>query len=94
MFKQQLLYSLVISIIILLHLSFFSAQAQRVPKLPTFSIEGSVTSDEQPVPFATVSINSTTIGTAASADGKYNLTQVPAGKQVVRVQGLGQKPFE
>lgn len=73
------------------HLIFFlllitglTAQAQ------TGSVSGTVTSDHgQPVEFASVSINGTSLGAATDADGKFTIGNVPVGDHVLAVSSVG-----
>lgn len=60
---------------------------------PSATLEGSVNSNGEPVPHATVQIKSTMIGTASDNRGEFEL-QVPDGKQVIVVRALGFKPSE
>jgi outer membrane receptor for ferrienterochelin and colicins len=46
------------------------------------------------VPFVTVIIKGTTIGTATNESGHFQLNNLPEGEVVVRVQGIGYKPVE
>jgi len=46
------------------------------------------------VPFVTVIIKGTTMGTATSENGHFQLNNLPEGEVVVRVQGIGYKPVE
>ncbi len=54
---------------------------------------GDVKSDGEHVPFATVSIKGTTIGTAADASGHFKITNLPVGNQTVIITAVGYKPF-
>ncbi len=71
-----------------------ASYSQSAPPKPLCSIHGTITAEGAVLPFATVSIKSTTLGTASGADGDYELYQVPAGEYIVRVQALGYKPLE
>ncbi len=46
------------------------------------------------VPFVTVIVKGTTIGTATNESGHFQLNNLPEGEVVVRVQGIGYKPIE
>ena len=46
------------------------------------------------IPFATVSIKGTTIGTTTDETGHYQLINLPLGSLTIRVQSLGYKPKE
>ena len=55
---------------------------------------GDVKSGEEHIPFATVTIKGTTIGTAADATGHFKMTHLPLGKQVVVISAIGYHTFE
>ena len=55
---------------------------------------GDVKSGEEHIPFATITIKGTTIGTAADATGHFKMTNIPVGKQTVLVSAIGYKAFE
>jgi len=61
---------------------------------PSTVIKGKVEANGQDVPYATVIIKGTTIGTASDATGEFNLQNLPTGKIVVRAQAVGYKPQE
>lgn len=46
------------------------------------------------IPFVTVIVKGTTIGTATNESGHFQLNNLPEGEVVVRVQGIGYKPVE
>ncbi len=54
---------------------------------------GDVKSEGEHIPFATVVIQGTTIGTAADVTGHFKLTDIPLGKQTVLISAVGYKPF-
>lgn len=56
-------------------------------------VHGSVKSDGQSLPFVTVYIKGTTIGTATDIRGNYVLNLKP-GTYNIKAQGVGYKPFE
>lgn len=68
--------------------------SQSAPPKPLCSIKGNITAEGEALPFATVSIKSTTLGTASGANGEFELYHVPDGEHVVRIQALGFKPVE
>ncbi|MBT6764562.1 MAG: TonB-dependent receptor, partial [Prolixibacteraceae bacterium] len=49
---------------------------------------------EKHIPFATVSIKGTTIGTTTDETGHYQLINLPMGTHILRVQSVGYKPKE
>ncbi|MEN8116611.1 MAG: TonB-dependent receptor [Bacteroidota bacterium] len=55
---------------------------------------GGVKSGEEHIPFASITIKGTTIGTAADATGHFKMTNLPLGKQMVVVSAIGYKIFE
>ena len=55
---------------------------------------GDVKSKEEHIPFASITIKGTTIGTSADATGHFKMANLPVGKQVVLVSAVGYKPFE
>ena len=63
--------------------AFVAAQRQQA------SISGSVTAEDEPVPYASIYVKGSTIGTSADAEGNYQLT-IPAGeiKLVAQSQGF------
>lgn len=60
---------------------------------PTTSVLGKVTSGDIEIPFATIVVKGTTIGTASNENGEFNLL-VPSGKIIVRAQAIGFKSKE
>ena len=55
---------------------------------------GDVKSDGEHIPFATVTIKGTTIGTAADATGHFKMSHLPVGKQVLVISAIGYKTLE
>ncbi|MEZ5105483.1 MAG: TonB-dependent receptor [Draconibacterium sp.] len=55
---------------------------------------GDVKSEGVHIPFATIVIKGTTIGTAADATGHFKITNLPVGKQTVVVSAIGYKTAE
>ena len=55
---------------------------------------GDVKSNNAHIPFATVSIKGTTIGTAADVTGHFKMTNLPIGSQIVVVSAVGYVPLE
>ncbi|MGC9353743.1 MAG: TonB-dependent receptor, partial [Mariniphaga sp.] len=54
---------------------------------------GHVKSEGEHIPFASVVIKGTAIGTAADATGHFKLTNLPLGKQTILVSAVGYKPY-
>jgi outer membrane receptor for ferrienterochelin and colicins len=55
---------------------------------------GDIKTGEQHIPFATITVKGTTIGTAADATGHFKMANIPLGKQVIVVSAVGYKPLE
>lgn len=55
---------------------------------------GDVKSGEEHIPFATVTIKGTTIGTAADATGHFKMAHLPVGIQTIVVSAIGYQAFE
>lgn len=64
------------------------------PNTPATRVAGKITSNGEKVPYATIVIKGTTIGTASNDLGEYNLEYIPSGKLVLRAQAIGYKPKE
>ncbi len=58
------------------------------------NIVGHVTCCDEHIPFATVSIKGTTIGTTTDETGHYQLINLPEGTHILKAQLLGYKPKE
>ncbi len=82
-------YSLLILFSILLVHTYASTKESLEPVI----IHGSVTSKGEPLPFVTVYIKNSTIGTATDAQGKYLLSLLP-GTYNLKVQAVGYLPDE
>jgi len=55
---------------------------------------GGVKSGDEHIPFATITIKGTTIGTAADATGHFKMTNLPVGDQIVVISAIGYKTLE
>lgn len=55
---------------------------------------GGVKSEGQHIPFATITIKGTTIGTAADATGHFKMTDIPLGIQTIVISAIGFKSLE
>lgn len=58
------------------------------------NIFGHVTSNGEHLPFATVLLNGTTIGTATDETGHYRIINLPEGKYIIKAQAVGYKSQE
>jgi len=61
---------------------------------PGTIIQGKVTSNGEEIPYATIVVKGTTIGTASDVTGQFSLQNLPSGKLTVRAQAVGYKPQE
>lgn len=68
----------------------FSLKAQHTDAM----LFGDVKSGKNHIPFATIAIKGTTIGTAADATGHFKMTDIPLGEQVVVISAVGFKSTE
>ncbi|NOR74117.1 MAG: TonB-dependent receptor [Draconibacterium sp.] len=55
---------------------------------------GGVKSNGEHIPFATITLKGTTIGTAADLTGHFKITNLPVGKQTVVISAIGYKTEE
>src|SRR5206468_8021107 len=61
----------------------------------TGRVTGAVTSDAGlPVPNARITVQTTTLRAVTDSAGRYAITNVPAGSQVIRAASLGHSPQE
>jgi outer membrane receptor for ferrienterochelin and colicins len=58
------------------------------------NIIGHVVTDSTHIPFATVSLKGTTIGTNSDATGHFHLVDLPPGTYIIRAQSVGYKTVE
>ncbi|MCD8569158.1 MAG: TonB-dependent receptor [Geovibrio sp.] len=72
-------------------LIFFFVDAENNPviKKADTMLFGHVVSENDHIPFATIQVQGTTIGTAADLTGHFKLVGAPIGKQVVLVSAVG-----
>jgi outer membrane receptor for ferrienterochelin and colicins len=68
--------------------------AQAAPPEIQVSIEGQILADGEPVAFATVTVHSTTLGTASDLDGNYKMGALPAGRYTLVAQAIGYRSCE
>ncbi len=84
-------------ILFLLSVAFFAqfnAFAQTPPPEPVCNLKGVITAEGQPLPFATITINNTTLGSASDLKGEFKFGHIPEGEYIVRAQAMGYKPVE
>ena len=56
-------------------------------------IEGKITENDMPIPFANLFLEETTLGTAADEDGYFILEKIPEGTYTLKVSALGYRPY-
>lgn len=61
---------------------------------PESSVSGKITANGVEIPYATVIVKGTTIGTASNEFGEFKLENIPAQKLIIRAQAIGYKPKE
>ncbi len=66
---------------------------KRKPKTDAM-LFGDVKSETEHIPFATITIKGTTIGTAADATGHFKMANLPVGKQTVVISAVGYQTLE
>ncbi len=54
-------------------------------------VQGEISDGNEAIPFATVQIKSTTIGTASDANGNFVFTDFPSGEQILIIKAVGHK---
>ncbi len=77
-------------IILCLLIEVFTGVAQNTDAM----LFGDVKSGEIHIPFASIAVKGTTMGTAADATGHFKMTDIPLGEQVILVTAVGYKPVE
>ncbi len=84
-------YFIIISLI-LFNSVFLFATNDKPPTMLTGHIKDVKTGED--IPAITILVKGTTLGTASDLKGKYNLKNIPIGKHIIRVQGIGYKASE
>lgn len=84
---------IILSVLVFHFSLIISADEPKSPPPSVIIIEGSIASGNEQIPFASVSIKGTTIGTAADASGKFRLSNPPVGQHTVIISAIGYKPY-
>jgi outer membrane receptor for ferrienterochelin and colicins len=71
----------------------YAEDADKKPKTDAM-LFGDVKSEDQHIPFATITIKGTTIGASADATGHFKMTDLPTGEQIVVFSAIGFKSLE
>ena len=79
---------------IIIPLMFLSSESFAQKKRTDANIVGHVVCQGEHLPFVTLFIKGTTIGTTTDETGHYRLVNLPKGTYTVRVQSVGFKPSE
>ena len=80
--------------IVLIFIFIFCTPALFSQKKTDANIIAHVIGNENHLPFATISIKGTTIGTNTDETGHYQLINLPVGTYIIRAQSVGFKPLE
>ena len=92
--RIHLFYAIFMALTTTFCLNLENIKAQTAPPEPACSLKGIVTSDGEPLPFVTVTIKNTTLGSASDLSGQYEFGYIPEGEFVVKAQAIGFKPIE
>ena len=86
----------IVFLLILFSTSFASMPEEEEEKKPKTDamLFGGVKCNNEHIPFATITIKGTTIGSAADATGHFKMTDLPIGKQTVVISAVGYKSKE
>jgi len=79
--------SILISILLLFSMQNFAQKTDA-------NIVGHVVCCGEHIPFATILVKGTTIGTSTDETGHYTLLNLPVGKNIIRAQAIGYRPQE
>ncbi len=82
--------TILFSFFILLFFSFCNAQKQKTDA----NIVGHVVSAGEHLPFVSISVKGTTMGTVTDETGHFQLVNLPEGKYTIKAQYIGYKPEE
>lgn len=80
----------IISILLIIHTAILTGQSGRTDA----NVIGHIVCSGEHIPFATVIIKNSTIGTMTDETGHYKIINLPEGTHILRVQALGYKPME
>jgi len=92
--KTNFLYAIGISFLLLFTLHTLTAYSQAAPPEPICQLNGTISAEGEPLPFATITINNTTLGAASDLEGAFELDHIPEGEYLLKAQAIGFKPVE
>lgn len=72
-----------------LYVFLFAMAFSGIAAAQTGSVSGNVTTDGQPVPYATVVVSGTSIGAVTSESGSFKIESVPFGEYTLTVSAVG-----
>ena len=81
-------------ILLLINLLFISSAIFAQDSFKNGSIQGQVTSKNIPVPYISITIKGTTIGTVTEGNGDFNIPNLSPGFYTIQIQALGFKAFQ
>jgi outer membrane receptor for ferrienterochelin and colicins len=87
------IFSVVLLLLCFIQNNISAIEPYKKPKTDAM-LFGHVKDSEAHLPFATILLKGTTIGTAADITGHFKMTNLPVGKQVVLVSAVGYKTRE
>lgn len=85
--------SALLILLCILHINVSAIEPEKKPKTDAM-LFGDVKNSNEHIPFATILLKGTTIGTATDATGHFKMTNLPVGKQVILVSAIGYKASE
>lgn len=81
-------------IFILINLLFISQTNFAQDSYKSAAITGTTTNKGIEIPYVSIVLKGTTIGTSTNENGKFNLTNLKPGFYTIQIQSIGYKPFE
>lgn len=81
-------------IFILINLLFISQTNFAQDSYKSAAITGTTTNKGTEIPYVSIVLKGTTIGTSTNENGKFNLTNLKPGFYTIQIQSIGYKPFE
>lgn len=93
-YQHYLMRYLILFLLAVIIPNISSAKEPAIPSIDKVIVTGKVTSSNEEVPFASIVIKGTTIGTAADARGFFKLYDLPSGQHTVVISAIGYKPYQ
>lgn len=73
---------------------FFALNTSGQNNDSNINLTGTIQSDGENIPFASIYIKGTTLGTVSDASGHYEFSNIPEGEIILGVKAMGYKSFE